>query len=350
MSFKKTHTVTYQEGLNPAKYINPSEVENLLKKMRQREFLLRQTDVNPRVFNLWKKIGLVEIPYSPIGREWIKLNFVDYLWLKIILDLRKFGCSLENIIEVKKVCLKEFCSELTDQYTGEDLIELLLNSVFPTVNASNQKSRNELKLTLETHNISDLLNAALGKPMTMLEMVIVNMITTGSSAKIVITPLENITNEKTSTGNEVAVPTTDNKKSKRSLAAFLFTDEINKMLIPENVSERWIFELSHICLPLRNYLRDFVMKDENEKYILKLELLSQDELRLLKEIRKGRAHEIKITLKNGTVKRLEVKTNLEKSEESRLIETFGKNEYTEISYSTEKGKIVRFEKTTKIMF
>ena len=135
---------------------------------------------------------------------------------------------------------------------------------------------------------------------------------------------------------------------KDSLVAFFYTSEIPKMSIPEEVNGNWIFDRPHISLPLENYLRDFVKEEANEKYLLKYELLDENELRLLTEIRKGKAHEITIKIEGGVIERLNVKSKINKAEEARLIETFSKGEYADISYKVANGQIVSFEKTKKI--
>ena len=184
--------VRYKEGLVP--FVDSSEANRLLQEIRERTFPLA-TQVNPRVFNLWKKVGLIDIPYPVKGREWIKLNFIDYIWLKIIVGLRKFGCSLENIKAIKDVCLRDYSTELARKMPELLSDESLLQSMFEKNNSLTAEGIKKMIGFLKSANFSEAMNEALGKPMTVLEMMIINMIITKSTVQIVITPSDYIESE-----------------------------------------------------------------------------------------------------------------------------------------------------------
>jgi DNA-binding transcriptional MerR regulator len=326
---------TYKEGISPN--VDPKRSQIVIDAIRERSFLLRETGVTPRVFNLWKKTKLIDVSYSSYGREWMRLSFIDYLWLKIIVDLRKFGLSLENILEVKKVCLADFQKEIAGEITEQQITETILTLLRSNkVDVSPETVQQTKELILKA-GLGELVRSMNGS-ITYLEMAVRNMIVTRSSIDIVIVSNDNL-DRLYGTAN----------RDENKVSVFLDTSEKDKMTVPEGVNIHWEHSVPHIRLPLRNYIAEFLQDEKHEKYLPKLELLDANEYKLLTVIRKGMAKEIEIKFKNGRLDRMGVTTNVSKAEEARLLETFTKNEYAEISYSVEKGKIVRFNKTTKVL-
>lgn len=56
--------------------------------------------ISSRVFNNWQSKGLLETGYNHEGK-WRRFNKIENFWINIIQDLRGFGCSLDQINEVK---------------------------------------------------------------------------------------------------------------------------------------------------------------------------------------------------------------------------------------------------------
>src|SRR3954471_12465116 len=72
-----------------------------LHKIEEKNFLLINTGISPRVFNNWKKLGL--LPQASTERKWNKFSFTEFIWLKIVQELREFGLSIEKILKVRKL-------------------------------------------------------------------------------------------------------------------------------------------------------------------------------------------------------------------------------------------------------
>jgi hypothetical protein len=125
-------------------------------------------------------------------------------------------------------------------------------------------------------------------------------------------------------------------------------------LDPNLVVTDKIFEVPHIKVPMRVYIRDFIANNKNEKHVEGLGILSKEELLLLKEVRKKNVKELTIRFKQhgdkekSSIERIEITNDLKKDAETRLIETFTGKEYADITYKIENGKMVSFKKTIKI--
>lgn len=70
------------------------EYINLLTKKR---FTIKDTDITYRVINHWSSLGLLDDARSGDGNGWRKFSVVDMTWLRILMELRKFGVPLEKI-------------------------------------------------------------------------------------------------------------------------------------------------------------------------------------------------------------------------------------------------------------
>lgn len=85
-------------------FYKPEFIEQLKNLVDERIIPLAETGVSSRVFNHWKKEGL--LLDNPRKDKWTKLNFYEYVWIRIIKSLRDYGCSIELIRKVKKIMSK----------------------------------------------------------------------------------------------------------------------------------------------------------------------------------------------------------------------------------------------------
>jgi DNA-binding transcriptional MerR regulator len=58
-------------------------------------------DFSYRIINHWEENGLLDADRGD-GQGWRKFSLIDIVWLNIIVELRKFGVSIENIHKVKQ--------------------------------------------------------------------------------------------------------------------------------------------------------------------------------------------------------------------------------------------------------
>jgi len=63
---------------------------------------LNINELSYRIINHWEKNGLVDVERGENGKGWRKFSLMDALWISIIVELRKFGVSIENVKLIKK--------------------------------------------------------------------------------------------------------------------------------------------------------------------------------------------------------------------------------------------------------
>lgn len=72
------------------------------KAVLQRKFSVSDLGIPYRWIHHWEEKGLLLSLPNENG-NWRKFNFIDFLWIEIIVELRKCGLSLENIGELKQM-------------------------------------------------------------------------------------------------------------------------------------------------------------------------------------------------------------------------------------------------------
>lgn len=77
----------------------------ILENLRYRQFSLKDAGVTSRVHNNWRSLGI--IPDAEEDGKRTYFDFIQYLWLQIVKDLRAFGLPLETIAAVKDYLFEE---------------------------------------------------------------------------------------------------------------------------------------------------------------------------------------------------------------------------------------------------
>ncbi|HBD7428747.1 TPA: hypothetical protein KKX68_001506 [Legionella pneumophila] len=62
----------------------------------EKQFTLKDIDSTYRIINHWSKLGLFDDSRAD-NKEWRKFSLVDMVWLKVLMELRSFGLSLEKM-------------------------------------------------------------------------------------------------------------------------------------------------------------------------------------------------------------------------------------------------------------
>lgn len=335
--------ITYKDGFNSSEYLT-TEISDIIQKLRDRRFLLRDTGLTSRLYNQWKTNGLIETPVQTDSRSWVTLSMTDMIWLKMLDDLRKFGCSLETIKKVKALCYGDAFNKVMESFPEAEFGKIVVESLKKT--PLDKKVIEQVTQQLKKKDFSYYqFIKEIGLVMPLLEAVLANVIVSRADAYIVIFLSDYLQSDNASTAN-TKVLVKERHKRKPTTEVFFYTEEFQKMTFP--VDPKVLLEIPHIKLPLKNYLRDFILDVKNQRIVENLPLLSKEETVLLNEMRKGNVSKITVHYSKNKIDRIDVTRPVQRMEETRLVETFMKNEFANIEYTVEKGQIVKFQKTTKI--
>lgn len=319
------------------------ETFELVNVLRTKRFRLKDTGISPYVYNQWKKLGLITVPFLEDNRKWVSMSFIERVWLKIINDLRKFGCSVQDLLNIKNNILFN-----PIDLASEELKKDFEKTVYESLEKSKVLSRQQIeeaKQSLRGKNLSltDFLKQE-SPPATLLEGALIYILLTGYNVNLLLYLEEYIAGEENTTSQKVLVKERHRRLS--GMTGYLYYPDFDKTDYTGNLSE--FFAVPHMCIPLKRYLVEFITSQNVEKELEALNILSKEELVLLKEMRKERVKKIVIHYSKNKIDRIEVTRPLQKAQEARLAETFLSYEHADIEYTVAKGQIVKFEKTTKI--
>jgi hypothetical protein len=342
----ETNLAPYKKEYSYSNLITEEAVAKV-EMMRKKMFRLREAGITPYMFNQWKNGGLVDEPTLDANRKWVSLTFSEWIWLKIITDLRKFGCSTEDILNIKKNVLAPILKHPMSQ-ENEKAME---KAFFEALEKSNAGKIviDDIKKYMKEHgmSITEYLKKEQPRELNLLECMISNMVITNHETCIIAYINDHFSGVAGDGNMDKQVLVRKRHKRKSSIIGFIYSDGFKEL--ETDIDHKAFLTIPHIKIPLSTYVREFMSDAKNEKNLEALNLLSKEELILLKEMRKGNVSKITIHYSKDHIDRIDVTKPVRKMAESRIIETFMKDEFANIEYVVEKGQIVKFSKTTKII-
>ena len=320
------------------KEIQSSDVgKNFIKIMKERSFLLKDTNVSSRVYNSWKNAELLDSPLED-SRKWVKLNFIEYIWLAIVRDLRVFGISFEVIKKIKAEVLSSPSLIVKEVIDEKKINKMLIEMISVKESCSKveaEKILGDIKKESNSETNVQLIEKFFGRSPSLIETYLCLKAVCNYDSSLFIF-LKNIKSDP-----ETAIKELEDTSE---LNWFLYC-QVNEGRPNDDKLKEFLFSKPRLELPLSNYI-DFFTFNHLEKS-KKLGWISEEEAKLLHHVREGNAEQITITLKNKKVERIAVTKNESKNIEAKLIKGFGKNEFADVRYKIVNGKVDHFSITKK---
>ncbi len=283
---------------------------------------LAYTGVSARNFHSWKENNLIVLVLEKGDQERknIKLNLIEYIWVKIIQTMRGFGLSYKTIEFIKEslfanvsdtlIALKEETIEILridEGYNDEQLLEVS-NAIDLFVALINIGFDEKSKFNIERTVI--------------FQMIAITYLRQVDSSIIII-----------NNDGDFKIDFTVN----------------NKM---ENVRNLSLPSLSkpHLSIPLLKYVEDFLGDPKSEKYSEGFGLINPKEKKVLEAIRKKDFVEIHI--KQNKEKEIIIDVlkdgNITDDKASQIRKILGLNDYEEITLKYRNDKNIYFRNKTRI--
>ena len=318
--------------------------EGLIQKLRQREYMITDTKVSSRVFNFWKNNGVIDLP-PEVRSKWVKLNFIDYVWLCLVKDMRVLGISIDSIKKIKKYVFAVITIVSKDILTEDQIKDAFIKNLMN--NDKKPLSKTEAKLILETmqnelgeQKLMDFIQDSWGTKFNQLEIALYNKLLFNFNPYLII-----VLDQEKSFGEQKSDDAME-LKDKEDISGQQ-TDVIRNTFIwsemyhttnPESNLIESLNDAFHVRIPIEPYISDFVTTKANEKQSLKLGWITKEENDLLQHIRNDDAESIHITFKDNKMELIEVSKYLKPELELKLLKLFGNNQYGEIKYVFANGK------------
>jgi hypothetical protein len=298
--------------------ITVQAIEKLYPKLYESMMNLNVTRVPARLYFYWKKSGLIDSTAKNDNEKgWVKINLIEYLWIKVISIMRDFGVPFEKIKETKELMFSNIIDDLAKE-KDEYITFLRSNNV---VSEKDIKAI-EKALTLAKKEINNspeefkLYHTIIGS--MVLELLLKN-------------DKGYITLVKSETSYEVGY------FSIKSMATF------EKFVQP-------LFEAPCLFIPIRNLIEEFLDDFKTEKAAETINLLNLKEMKVINAMRKKDFKEIIIKLDNKKSLIIDVEKDgdiidQKAKEVKRLL---GLNEYSEVTIKYRNDKNLYFKNKTRI--
>jgi hypothetical protein len=261
----------------------------------------------------WRREGL--LPFIEKGK-WAKVSCVEAIWIMMLDSLRSFGVSTRVM------------QKLTDYF-----IKRAYTDNVPKKNLEGQKKELEKKKLAGNMTTNEKARLDYVKDLLKDEARL-------HSFKWDINYFSNLITESIVTSSEAAVLIfIDGRIVEESLSGY--------RTYPE--TEEIDFSAPHVKVSLIYYLRQFIQKEEMEGFLALARLFSEDEERVLREMKNRNVRELNIKLHNGKIERIEStkagQITGEQAEKVRKI--LGMKNYQSITLDTRDEKTLSFKLTNK---
>lgn len=266
-------------------------------------FDIKDTGVSYRNVNHWDKQDLLVSQRSQEGK-WRRFSFVDFVWLKVIEQLRGIGISIPLITQVKR--------EVFIEITAKQFYDLFRKSQHLKDRLPERGERDRLKKVLE-NGLKEW-----GKSISLLQLFICHTIINKTPLSLVIF----------------------------SDGHWFPWDEQQGMVYSNEDLERKTFD-THVQISLTGIVKSF-LGDERSVYLLpQLNVLPSKEVKLLEIIHSGDYDSITIHFKNKKMKSLElVKTQDAKR---KIVDILSESDYQDIVIKSHQGMVTTIKNTIKMM-
>ena len=277
-------------------------------ELSKKQFLISDLGLSARTFQQWKELEITppsEKDNTKEGkREWVRFNFIEFLWMKMLISLRDLGYPYADI---KKA--KEFL------FTTHDL-GVSMNRV-----KNNSEIVNDLTDFYTKDNLPDDIKAVL------IEAI---------KNPIIIDKISNLFSKKSYLFELLIFDAINNKNKEMGIGFFEKGDclpfdwnlivlfdkwghDINKEDVLNNSIRK-----PHIYISITKFIMDFITEDEKQERELILSMMTDEENNLLRELRSKDYKNIIINYDKGTDTKI-IKTEKEKKIKESEIKDFIKN-------------------------
>ena len=303
------------EKIYPSQLNGPKSLKQALNhgKLSEGVFSVKESGIDSKIFHSWKLEEL--LPTVPKGK-WADLSFMDYLWLRTLESMRKFGCS--------KKLMKDVCNTLFVEAYKIDL----------------------RKITLKDY-ILDITNLSKMRPLTIDE----NELLMTCEAEL---------NDK----NKMAVTNYDiNYFSQLVSKCFIDNNEVGLVIFEDgsfstyelnstlqDVSNPIDLSIPHLLIPISSFIKEFIADEEKELFLTSTGILNEQEYEVIRQLRNRNVKRLIVTLNKKEIQKIETEQSglINENDIEQLKQILGLKKYGSIEIHSRDGGRLSFTKSNKI--
>lgn len=269
---------------------------------------IRELRINSKTFHYWKMNGLISTLNK---REWAEISFIEYLWIKVLDSMRGFGCSIKLM---QKIYYEQFIKAYEENLGSKTLED----------NIAFYKSLSKMRdLTLDEQQKLEQSEKTLNDPFA-----------------------------------TIALRSEISHFYQRVLECINHRHETGIVIYPDETYTIYgygrdaDFNRPHIFIPFSFFIAELFADESKDKFVEALNIYSEDELRLVKEIRNSNADKVTISFDkvSGRPSSIEFdKTGLVQGDKAKeIMRILGLRNYSSINLKTRTGTSLSFTKSEKM--
>ena len=277
-------------------------------ELSKKQFLSRDLGLSARNYQQWKELHITPPAEKPVKRskkrEWVKLDFMEFIWMKMVISLRKLGYPYADINKVRNYLFEK--------------IELDANKNIPADNPDIVKHMVDFfskdKLPSE---VKELMEDFVKNP-TFLEKM--SALFTTKKSRLEVLLFDAIAHK----NMEVGIGFFEGGECTYfNWNMIVMFDHWHPSIKKEDVLNDTI-RRPHLYISLTRYIMEFVAEHEKDERELSFAMLNKDEITVLRELRNKDYKNIIINYDKGTDSRI-IKTEKEKKIKESEVKNFIKN-------------------------
>lgn len=314
--------------LNTISDINPRDLFQLYTKLSQKQFYARDLGLSARTYQQWKDLDITppseQEKKDGQKREWVKLDFVEYIWMKMVISLRELGYPYSDIKAARNFLF--------------DKAELDPQKLIPSDN------HDIVRQFIDVY-AGDQLNGPLKDVMEELMHLpevtqIIGNLFASRNKKLDLILFEAITNKQ----KEIGIGFFEGGEcTPFNWNLFLTVDHWNSDYSKEDLLNNTI-RRPHLYISITRLIMAFITEAEKEGRELAFSLLNNDELTVLRELRNKEWKNITVNYdkyKGSKIIKTEKETKIKDSEVKDFIEKIIFSPDTEINIKrTNTGELI----------
>lgn len=284
-----------------------SDGVNLSQSFSQDVFTPKDLDVSYTNLNYWDKQGILSSNRKG-ETSWRNFNFIDYVWIRVISELRNVGAPVELIREWKN---QLFAGVITDSSFLEQL-KASEKELKSALNFGEEVNRMVIDKTKSLKKFDQKMAKKSG--LNYFCYSIIHAISTRTHVSILF-----FSDGGTSLWFENSTKTTNQEYIKRS-----------------NMQ-------THIRVSLSSIISDFLLDERSTFLMEQIPILNVSEIRLLEIINSGKYESVKINFKDKKIESVEY--TQKQCSRRKIVEVINENKYQNIEIKVHKGFVTKIENT-----
>lgn len=285
-----------------------NSIELIVESLITERFQLSDVGLTSKIVFDWEKAGVLPKPRRSKFRR--KYNGIEYVWLRMVSELREFGISIPAILKLKeflftKYDLSDFvASVFQDEVDDPELEEI--QTFLRTYFKSQQKLENEIRST-----DIELMNTTFG-------VLLFAVVYSNAETHLLI---------------------------KKNGECVVFDNPLD-----DGFTSSMLMEQPYIAFPLKFALSELISREhlyslEDPTEYLEL---SEGEQTVLALMRDGDLNALTVFFEDDEIRLIETDERVDmKAVNGKLVDLIKKGGYQEIQYKTQNGKIVAMTRKTK---